>query len=151
MTEHQPHPSNVQGDFYVEDGCCTMCGVPFGEAPELFGVAVDYPGVAPGTTYDHCFVKQQPSTPEQLDKMISVICCAELACIRYRGNDRLIQLRIINEGEGQVCDSLPDDLRLMNDQIQQAKIKERRSWKRRLLWRLQTVWWELRYLLLPNR
>jgi hypothetical protein len=33
MADHQPHPANVPGDFYVEDGCCTMCEVPFAEAP----------------------------------------------------------------------------------------------------------------------
>ena len=33
MEEHTPNPANVPGDFYVQDGCCTMCEVPFAEAP----------------------------------------------------------------------------------------------------------------------
>ena len=44
MSEHKPHPANVPGDFYVEDGCCTMCLVPFTEAPELFGECQDPKG-----------------------------------------------------------------------------------------------------------
>lgn len=44
--QRKPYPKNVEGDFYVEDGCCTACDVPNYYAPELF-------------EYDdelHCFV-----------------------------------------------------------------------------------------------
>src|SRR5439155_2532467 len=89
MAEHRPHPANVPGDYYVEDGCCTMCLVPFTEAPELFGECQDPKG------YPHCFVKRQPETPDELTKMLSTIRCAELMCIRYRGTDRRIQLKLV--------------------------------------------------------
>lgn len=105
MAEHTPHPENVPGDFYVEDGCCTMCEVPFSEAPALFGVHHDPRG------YFHCYVKRQPETPDELGQMVMVIRCAELRCIRYRGSDRRVQSRLIEVGEGIICDDLPPDLR----------------------------------------
>jgi hypothetical protein len=104
MAKHQPHPANVPGDFYVEDGCCTMCEVPFAEAPELFGTVQDPKG------YPHCFVKRQPESPVELEQMLSAVRCAELKCIRYRGSDRVLQLRLIGDGEGEICDGLPADL-----------------------------------------
>jgi hypothetical protein len=115
LTEHQAHPANVPGDFYVEDGCCTMCTVPFQDAPDLFGTSVDSQG------YPHCHVKRQPETPEQHEQMFAVIEHAELECIRYRGSDRLVQLRLAENGEGDVCDRLPDDLRERSNQIRDAR------------------------------
>jgi hypothetical protein len=102
--EHTPHPANVPGDFYVVDSCCTMCEVPFLEAPALFGAVKNPQG------YEHCYVKRQPASPAELDQMVNAIRCAELQCIRYRGADRLIQLSLVEYGEGVVCDLLPADL-----------------------------------------
>ena len=54
MTERvRPHPEHATGPFYVEDGCCTACGVPEAMAPKLFA----WDGNS------HCFVKRQPVTP----------------------------------------------------------------------------------------
>jgi len=50
---------NVVGPFYVEDGCCTLCGVPESEAPGLFG-----------SDNMQCFVKKQPETSGQLAAML---------------------------------------------------------------------------------
>jgi len=110
MAEHKPHPSNVPGDFYVEDGCCTMCLVPFSEAPELFGECQDPNG------YSHCFVKQQPETPADTAKMLNAIRCAEFMCIRYRGTERRIQQDLIELKSGRACDNLPSDLQKRVDQ-----------------------------------
>ena len=120
VPEHTPHPANLPGDFYVEDGCCTMCEVPFAEAPDLFGTAQDPKG------YPHCFVKRQPETPAELDQMVSTIRCAELQCIRYRGSDRLIQLRLIGDGEGVICDGLPPDLQPEADR---REAERQRQWQ----------------------
>src|SRR3954468_13491385 len=105
MVKRKPHPANVPGDFYVEDGCCTMCEVPFTFAPELFGEYQDPRG------YAHCYVKRQPQTPSELSSMLDVIQCAELDCIRYRGRDCQIQLKLVDRDSGSVCDSLALDLR----------------------------------------
>jgi hypothetical protein len=119
MTEHKPHPANVPGDFYVKDGCCTMCEVPFAEAPNLFGATHDPRG------YTHCFVRRQPEAPAELDQMVSAIRCAELQCIRYRGTDRLVQLRLVGVGEGIICDGLPSDLQ---EKANQQEAERQREW-----------------------
>lgn len=139
MPGHKPHPANVPGDFYVEDGCCTMCLVPFSFAPELFGECQDLKG------YPHCFVKRQPETPVELTKMLDAIRCAELMCIRYRGSDRRIQLELVETNTGVVCDNLPPDL--------QKRVDEEEAWRKDSLQSWQTdnstwpqpkkPWWKL--------
>ena len=96
-----PHPANVPGDYYVEDGCCTMCMLPFNEAPGLIGETSDPRG------YSHCFVKRQPRSEREIEQMISAIQVAELRCIRYRGNDVNVLSRLVEVGEAQACDVLP--------------------------------------------
>jgi hypothetical protein len=119
MTEHKPHPSNVPGDFYVEDGCCTMCRVPLEEAPALFGICQDPRG------YLHCYVTRQPETPPELAQMLRAIRCAELRCIRYRGTDRSLQLQLVEAGEGPICDALPPDLQQEADR---RAAEQQRQW-----------------------
>lgn len=87
---------NVIGPFYVEDGCCTLCGVPSTEAPDLFAEAER-----------HCYVRRQPTTPEELERMLSVINCAELNCIRYSGDEPEILEQLALLGQAGVCDSMP--------------------------------------------
>ncbi len=67
-------PRNVPGDFYVEKDCCTLCGVPWHIAPELFG-------------YDDqgWWVKRQPANVGDHAKMLRVIEVQELGCVRHRG------------------------------------------------------------------
>lgn len=110
MPCRKPHPANVPGDFYVEDGCCTMCQVPFTEAPELFGEYESPQG------YPHCFVKRQPETSIEVERMLNAIRCAELLCIRYQGSNRQIQLELVEADTGVVCDNLPADLQQRVDQ-----------------------------------
>lgn len=123
MFERNPHPANVPGDFYVVDGCCTMCEVPFLEAPNLFGTFLDPKG------YQHCYVKRQPGSPAELDEMVNVIRCAEFQCIRYRGSDHLIQLRLVEADEGMICDVLPTDLR---SEAERRNAESERRWQERL-------------------
>src|SRR5260370_561180 len=115
MAEHKPHPANVSGDYYVEDGCCSMCVVPLSEAPELFGVYQN-----PTKGYLHCYVKRQPETASEQEQMFRVIRCAEFHCIRYRGSDKTTQLRLVEAGEGPICDNLPPDLHRQSEQVQAA-------------------------------
>lgn len=99
MTPAPPHqhPANAPGGFYVVDGCCTGCEVPFVAAPELF--AWDRT-----KGYPHCFVKRQPATPEEVGQMMDAVAMAELACIRYGGTEpALIQL-MVRSGNGWLCD-----------------------------------------------
>ena len=86
---------NVKGDFYVEDGCCTMCGAPNVEAPELFGGFDENSKM----TNEHCFVKKQPESIQELEKMMNAMAVQELICIRYCGKDRKIKEKIRSIGE----------------------------------------------------
>lgn len=87
---------NVIGPFYVEDGCCTLCDVPNSLAPELFG-----------GSDDHCYVKRQPQTPDEIDAMVYVMVSQELGCIRYAGSDEALLRRLAENGEGDQCDVTP--------------------------------------------
>jgi ferredoxin len=95
-----PHKCNAAGDFYVEAACCTSCALPFSVAPDLFAWADD----------GSCFVKTQPTIDADVDKMVQAASMAELVCIRYKGTNRAIQLKLIAAGEADQCDVLPPDL-----------------------------------------
>ena len=107
MTSRTPFPENVPGDFYVEDGCCLSCGMPTTVAPELFAYA-------PG---GHCYVRKQPTTPAEVHHMIEAFAVQDDQCIRYMGLSRVIQIRLIGNGEGDQCDRLPKDLSLLNEEL----------------------------------
>ena len=78
MPEKNAHPLNVAGPFYVEDGCCLLCDVPRGLAPDMFKFT---------ESVDHCYVYRQPETQEQLGRMVEAMKYAEVACIRCRSRD----------------------------------------------------------------
>ena len=52
-----PHPANVPGPFYVEDGCCISCGRLEDVAPDLLAWLED-------EDVPHCYVQRQPETDE---------------------------------------------------------------------------------------
>src|SRR5436190_543086 len=91
------HAKNLPGAFYVVDGCCTACDVPMVEAPGHF--AYD--------SQNHCYVKRQPETPNEVGRFLRAACCAELECIRYRGNDAEVLRRLAEAGSPQLCDTPP--------------------------------------------
>jgi hypothetical protein len=95
----RPHPKNVPGDFYVEDGCCTACGIPEGEAPDHFTFADD----------GQCYVKRQPCTTAETNRMLNAMWASEMKCIRYRGSDPAIFARLGAMGEPDLCDFPPSD------------------------------------------
>ncbi len=105
MSEHVPHPANVPGDFYVEDGCCISCMVPHTVAPDLMGMTEDK---------GHCYVCKQPATPQEFDRMLEAFEVQEVDCIRYKGADRAIQIRLIKASSGDQCDKLASDLVVAN-------------------------------------
>ena len=80
------HPSSAKGDFYVENGCCTRCGVPETLAPDLIGGSAG--------KSEHCYWKKQPETPDEIDRAIAILATQELGCHRYAGVDREILRRI---------------------------------------------------------
>jgi hypothetical protein len=111
MAEARPHPANVPGDFYVEDGCCMTCEVPLRWAPDLFAWCFDSEGSP------HCFVKKQPETSDEEDRMFEAVRHAEAGCIRYCGRNRAIQQRLVEAGEGPICVDLSPELQQRSDEV----------------------------------
>ena len=95
MSMPRPYRLNVAGDFYVEDGCCTLCGVPEAVAPDLFET---------GEGAEQCYVKRQPASPDELRRMVDVFARQDLGCIRYRGRDTAILNELADLGERERCD-----------------------------------------------
>src|SRR5215468_9131677 len=91
------HPKNVPGPFYVEDGCCTACGIPGGEAPDHFTFDED----------GQCYVRKQPCTQQETDRMLKAMWGAELDCIRYRGRESDVFQRLGAMGKPHLCDFPP--------------------------------------------
>ena len=86
VTPTQPvraYGRNAPGDFFVQDDCCLLCGVPWHIAPDLF-------------SHDNtsCWVSRQPLTPDEQRRMLQVVETQELDCIRYRGRDATL-LRVL--------------------------------------------------------
>jgi ferredoxin len=102
-----PFPENSPGAFYVEDGCCTSCGMPSTVAPSLFSYAND----------GHCYVSKQPSDGKEIFQMIEAFAVQDIGCIRYKGSNRVIQIKLIAVGEGDQCDQLDPDLQALNQEV----------------------------------
>ena len=83
---YKPDSAFVPGDFYVEDKCCTLCGVPQMVAPDLIGKS--------DTGYGNCYWKKQPETPAEMEQAFAIFEVQELGCHRYAGTDEVVQLRI---------------------------------------------------------
>lgn len=91
------HAKNAPGPFYVVDGCCIACELPLLVAPELFAFDEN----------NHCFVKRQPATKEELDRMLRVVWGGEVGCVRYCGKDPDVLRRFAEKGQPQYCDIAP--------------------------------------------
>jgi hypothetical protein len=93
---------NAPGPFYVEDGCCTLCGVPGVTAPDLFGGFEVDGSVRKDVA--QCWVRCQPADESELSAMIETMARQELGCIRYAGRDPQIVARVRDVGEGDQID-----------------------------------------------
>lgn len=84
------YKSNVEGDFYTEDGICTACDAAPSEAPELIA-------------YDdklNCYFKRQPKNIGEIQKAISAVCASCVEGLRYSGAD----VEILDKLPVQCCD-----------------------------------------------
>ena len=107
MEHRKPYPKNVKGDFYVEDGCCTSCNMPFTVADDLFSSSPD----------GHCYVSKQPSNAREVVQMIQAFEVQDVGCIRYKGANRVIQIKLVASGEAEQCDHLDPDLAALSKEI----------------------------------
>lgn len=102
-----PFPENAPGDFYVEDGCCTSCRMPSEVAPSLFSYAED----------GHCYVSKQPSNGNEIHQMIQAFEVQDVGCIRYKGSNRAVMIKLIAGSEGDQCDHLDADLAALHEEV----------------------------------
>lgn len=96
MGQAKRHFKNIEGDFYVEDGCCTACGIPDEYAPGLMSYAED----------GHCYFSKQPENNSELYKAIKAVWASEVQCLRYGGEDRAILRRLAEADAGETCDRI---------------------------------------------
>ena len=89
VTQNSPKVAPDGDDFYVQEGCCTSCGVPQVIAPELVGWVDENKGP--------CYWIRQPKNPEELDRAIKIIHTQELGCHRYSGKDPAVLKRLPRE------------------------------------------------------
>jgi len=55
-------------------------------------------------------------------EMVGAFTVQDVGCIRYKGRDRVVQIRLIRAGEGDQCDHLPRDL-ACNSALQPHEMK----------------------------
>lgn len=89
------------------------------EAPDLFEYAPD----------GHCYVAKQPHSASEIDRMVRAFEVQDLQCIRYKGADRVIQIRLVEAGEGNQCDDLPPDLADRNSVLESAREARRAAYQ----------------------
>lgn len=81
------------GDFYVEPGCCLLCGVPETIAPEIFHTGEHY-----------CSIVRQPCSQDEIDRTIHAMWSSEVDCVRYRGSDAAMLERLAQAGMAELAD-----------------------------------------------
>lgn len=83
--------------LYVETDCCTLCGVPWHYAPEIFAEA------------EHgCIVRRQPASAPELRRVLRVFQTQEMNCIRYGGDEPRVLGVLVRTGYGSQCDASPN-------------------------------------------
>lgn len=87
MASRSGADSGDRDAFYIEAGCCLLCGVPEQIAPEIFR-----------TGGEHCHLLRQPCSSSEVDKTIEAMWSSEVDCIRYGGSDDAILKRIGEAG-----------------------------------------------------
>jgi hypothetical protein len=97
LTYKGQYPLN-RGDFYTENGSCTVCGAPQAEAPDLIEHAkVD----------GHCYFRRQPVTETDIDQAIAAMQVSCVGALRYGGTDEGILKRLYENGMAELCDNKP--------------------------------------------
>jgi len=105
--KYDRHPLSVPGPFYVEDDQCVNCYGPRDHAPDLIGF---FEGTPDLKGCSHCYVKKQPSTGEEMERMMRAMLASFCSGLRYCGDDPAILERLKRDGQASRCDELSDDL-----------------------------------------
>jgi hypothetical protein len=81
MSNFVPHSKNIDGDFFVEDGCCMRCLVPVEHVPDMLKY---------DDSVSHCYVYKQPGTLDEETRMIQAVGMSEVFCIHYCGSSQSV-------------------------------------------------------------
>ena len=103
--KYDRHPLNAPGPFYVEDGDCIECRGPQGKAPALIGFFEEPPSLR---GCNHCYIRQQPRTSQEVDAMVQAILSSLCSGLRYCGDDPAVLQRLKQAGLASRCDELSD-------------------------------------------
>ncbi len=103
--KYDRHPLSAPGPFYVEDDQCVGCFGPHDHAPDLIGFFQEPPDLK---GYSHCYVKKQPATGEETERMMRAVLASFCSGLRYCGDDPAILEWLKREGHASRCDELAD-------------------------------------------
>jgi len=73
-------------EFHIMEDLCLTCRAPEAVAPDLIGF---YDDPDPGKS--HCYLKKQPSSPEEFARAVEAVraCCC--GAYRYRGSNAVVR------------------------------------------------------------
>jgi hypothetical protein len=97
-----PHPDNVPGPVYVEDGCCLGCNV----WQDVAGEFLAWQG---NDDHGHCHVSRQPKDCNEFEAIVAAMKLQEVDCIRLRGGPASWRNRLIAAGQEMFIDDEDGD------------------------------------------
>ncbi len=124
MQGNERHPLNVPGDFYVQDGCCVSCLVPFEAAGDMLRFDDEV---------RHCYVCRQPASSGEERSMAEAIGLSEVRCIRYGGTDASILRLLSQAGEQDQCDAISNIASSLHN-AQDPRLKSEGAPGKRVWW-----------------
>jgi hypothetical protein len=134
-SHHERETRSAPGDFYVENHCCTSCGIPQVVAPDLVGWVDEGMG--------RCYWKKQPETPDEMMRAFAVFDSQELGCHRYAGTDPEIQNRVGREN----CDKPLSRFSMLGEAVLAHAVRDlhllvptEAGWARRIWDSIQRLW-----------
>jgi hypothetical protein len=65
-------------------------------------------------------VSQQPTNAIEVRNMIEAFEVQDIGCIRYKGKNRVVQIKLVALGEGDQCDELDQELKNLNEEVKAA-------------------------------
>ncbi|WP_348009467.1 hypothetical protein [Roseateles sp.] len=69
------------------------------------------------TADGHCYVSKQPSNAAEMHRMIQAFEVQDVGCIRYKGSNRVVQIKLVACGEAEQCDQLDGDLVALSKEV----------------------------------
>ncbi len=93
-------PQAATGSFYTVPDACIVCAAPHVAAPDLVGWHED----GESGWGEHCLIRRQPVTVQDLESMIRAMDHTCISNIRYRGRNVEILRHLESRGLRSQCD-----------------------------------------------